>query len=104
MKTFEQLTEDQQTAALKKVTESLLSDISEGVIRFNDTLNEDDFQARIDRAFADMERLRTPWFTAERIMEDAVCRDRIESMARAAAEDSLYSEPNETVIAGIVTK
>jgi hypothetical protein len=67
MKTFKDLTPSQQSAALGKCRENLLEAIMEGALRFNDVLNHDDLQARIDKAGADCERLRTPWFIGEAI-------------------------------------
>lgn len=99
MKTFDQLTDTQRAAALAKATNDLLTAITEGAIRFNDTLNHDDLQARIDAAFAKADQMQTPWFAAEYIMD--TCRDDIEGMAQCDAEDSLYAEEGEHVIHGI---
>lgn len=100
MKRYEGLTEEQQKKALKVCTERLLAAICEGTIRFNDELNGDDLQARIEEAWADMERLQTPWFIGERIME--TCRDEIEGMAQYDAEEALYAETEERVIEGVL--
>lgn len=99
MKTFEQLDSTQQEKAIQKCTVRLLEAILEGGIRFNDQLNQDDLQARIDRAMAQAEKMKTPWFASEYVME--TCKDEIEGMARCDAEDALYSE-GENVIAGII--
>src|SRR3990167_1276314 len=99
MKRFDELTPEQQKAAVTKCVTGLLEAIAEGAIRFNDGLNGDDLQARIDAAWADMELLRTPWFIGERIME--TCRDDIEGMAQCEAEDALYPEPGERCLSGI---
>jgi hypothetical protein len=99
MKRYHELTHMQQRKAFDKCTAALLNDISEGM-RFNDALNGDNLQARIDRAFKDAELMRTPWFVGEYIMD--TCREDIEGMAQCTAEDALYSE-GEIVIAGIIT-
>lgn len=100
MKTFNELTPEQQTKAVGRATNRLLEAICEGAIRFNDKLNRDNLQKRIDKAWKEMERNRTPWFIGETIME--TCRDDIEGMARCEAEDAIYSEPGEHVIANMV--
>jgi hypothetical protein len=99
MKTFEQLTPEQQAKAVEKCLANLLEAICEGAIRFNDEANQDDLQKRIDAAFAKAEKMRTPWFAHEYILD--TCREDLEGMARCDAEDALYSEPGERVIRGI---
>lgn len=98
MKTFSQLTPEQQTEAIKRTTTDLLEAICEGAIRFNDNLNKDDLQKRIDAAAKKADAMQTPWFLPEIIME--TCRVEIEGMARCEAEDALYTE-GERVIHGI---
>lgn len=95
MRTFDKLTADEQTRAVKRETDSLLTAILEGAIRFDDKLNGDDLQARIDKAIAKAEDMRTPWFAGEYIMD--TCGDEIEGMARAEAdsEDVLYADEND---------
>jgi hypothetical protein len=100
MKTFDQLDSAEQEAAVRAATNSLLTAIVEGAIRFSDEKNGDDLQARIDAAQAKAEEMRTPWFAHEYVMD--TCREEVEGMARADAEEALYSEPGERVIAGIV--
>jgi hypothetical protein len=100
MKTYDQLTPEQQTKALDHQVERLLKDILENGIRFNDKLNEDNLQARIDKAIDRAEAMHTPWFAHEYIMD--TCREEIEGMAYVAAKESLYSEVNERIVKDIV--
>lgn len=100
MKKYDELTSEQKERALIKATSRLLSDIIEGSIRFNDETNGDNLQARIDAAILKAEKMYTPWFAHEYIME--TCKSEIEGMAQCDAEDSLYSEPDEIVISGII--
>jgi hypothetical protein len=99
MKTYQELSQEEQKRALEKCTQQLLESIVEGAIRFNDGLNHDNLQERIDKAWEKVERLHTPWFVGEAIME--TCRADIEGMAQCTAADSLYPEEGENVIAGI---
>jgi len=100
MKTYSDLTEEQRKKAVEKDVVSLLTEIIEGGIRFNDKINGDDLQARIDKAALKADQMKTPWFVHEYIME--TCREDIESMAVASAEDALYPELGEHVICGVV--
>ena len=99
MKKYTELTEKQQDAAKAKCLNNLLQNIIEGGIRFSDKLNDDDLQARIDKAGEKAEAMKTPWFVSEYIMD--TCKEDLEGLALAEAEDSLYSEENENVINGI---
>jgi hypothetical protein len=101
MKTYDQLTLEQQVDAFDRQVEMLLQDILENHIGFNDELNGDDLQARIDKAIDRAEAMRTPWFAHEYIMD--TCREEIEGMAQTAVEESLYSEGDEHVVKGIVS-
>ena len=99
MKTFEQLTEVEQSKAVEKCLCAILEDVVSGAIRFNDSLNKDTLQSRIDSAQEKAEKMQTPWFAHEYILD--TCREDLEGMARCDAEDALYSTPGERVISGI---
>lgn len=99
MKTFDQLNENQQKLAIEKALTSDLEAILNGYLRFNDELNGDNLQARIDAAIEKAEKMKTPWFAHEYIME--TCKDELEGMARCTAEDALYPEAGEFVIEGV---
>lgn len=116
MKTFEQLTYTEKESARARATDSLLGAIIEGRVRFNDRENKDGFQAAIDAAIEDAEKMQTPWFAGEYIMGARFkpCRGHIretdglwpvrewlQSMAWNDAEDALYPEPGEHVVPGI---
>lgn len=100
MKTYNKLTAQQRAAALEHAKTQILTDIIEGSIRFDDTKNGDNLQARIDTAWAKAEKMQTPWFVHEYIMD--TCSDDIASLATPIAEDALYSQRGETVIDGIL--
>jgi hypothetical protein len=100
MKTFEQLTDIEKEEAVRRATSKLLDAVCEGSVRFNDALNGDNLQARIDSAIAAANATQTPWYAPEYIMN--TCRADIESMAQCNAEDALYAEPGEFVEHGIV--
>jgi hypothetical protein len=101
MKKFDELTAEQQEAAVNKQIEGWLQDICDGAITFNDEANGDDLQERIDQAFADANAKRTPWFSHEYIME--TCENDIRRLAQQSAEDALYAEPDDPmVVRGII--
>ena len=99
MKSFEQLSDEQQAKAVERCLTELLTAVLEGGMRFSDEHNGDDLQARIDAAIARADDMRTPWFAHEYILD--TCRTELEGMARSEAEDALYAEPHERVIDGI---
>ena len=99
MKTFSQLTKEQQNKAVERQTNLILEDIVDG-FRFNDKASGNDLQKRIDAAFAKAEKMRTPWFSHEYVMD--TCREEVESFGRASAENALYAEPEEQVVSGII--
>lgn len=96
MRTYDELTSEEQSAATDKATDELLQAIVEGAVRFNDEANGDDLQARIDKAFAEAEAMQTPWFAGEYVMDAA--GDELRSMAQAGAEDALYPDKDERII------
>lgn len=76
MKTYEQLTEYEKVFVTECQTQKLLKGIIEGGIRFNDKLNGDDLQARLDKAINDADENETPWFAGEYILETCVPKPR----------------------------
>lgn len=98
MKKYDELTAEQQEKSVNVCLDRLLTSIVQGCVRFNDELNQDDLQQRIDAAIEESNKNQTPWFASEFIME--TCGDDLRGMAQCSAEDSLYSE-KEHVIFGI---
>ena len=96
MRTFDKLSIDEQEQAREKALTTVLQHVTEGAIRFNDKLNRDDLQKRIDAAWEKAESMQTPWFAHEYIMD--TCGDDLRSMALADAEDALYPDPSEHII------
>lgn len=110
MKHYQELTEDEQQAAVTHELDALLVAVIEGAVHFDDTKNGDTLQASIDAAGEAAEANRTPWFMGEYIMEaDFTDADGntesvevfLRAMAVTSAEDALYSGQGEHVIAGI---
>lgn len=100
MKTFDELGPEEQDRAVQYCLNRLLKAVTEGAIRFDDEINGDDLQARIELAGVRAEAMRTPWFAHECVME--AVGEELSGMARCEAEDSLYAEPTENVIAGVI--
>ena len=97
MRTFGQLIAPEQAAAVEYCLTDLLRAIIEGGMRFDDTKNGDGLQGRIDKAFAEAERMQTPWFAGEYIMEAA--GDDLRAMAQCDAEDTFYAADDDGPIA-----
>jgi hypothetical protein len=96
MKKFNELTKSQQKKALNFFLTDLLQNIAAGIIVFNDKANGDDLQARINAAGEEADRLQTPWFIGEIIMEK--CGKELTAMAQCTAEDHLYAEDHEKFV------
>lgn len=92
VRTFEQLSPDEQGWALGKSRVDLLRIIVEGGIRFEDQ----DLQGRIERALKEADRMQTPWFAHEYVMDEA--GDDIRAMAQAEAESRRYAPQGVYVI------
>lgn len=82
LRTYAELSPDEQSWALGRSTCDLLRFIVEGGLRFEDK----DLQGRIDRGIQTAHRMQTPWFAHEYVMGED-----IRVMARADAEDRLYA-------------
>lgn len=96
MRTYSELNETERATAVERAMGRLLAAICEGALRFNDELNGEDLQSRIDAGLARAEELRTPWFASEYVLDAA--RDELEAMARSDAEDCLYLDPDEMAV------
>lgn len=113
MKTFDELTEQEQERARNKALENLLGNLVEGV-RFSDELNHDTLQAAIDAACKKSQDMRTPWFASEYIMEATYTSeyaegpqsvgDTLRGMAECTAEDALFPELDEYIMDGIIQR
>ena len=106
MRTFEQLSEPEQGAAVDHCLALLLQEIIEGALRLNDDLNGDGLQAAIDAAIVKAGDMQTSWFAGEYIMEaryfpgkghdtedDGLwpVAETLRSMAQCDAEDTSYA-------------
>ena len=96
MKAYGQLMDKRKAEAVDYCLNRLLRGVIEGGIRFRDELNHNDLQAKIDKAREEAERMFTPWFVHEYIME--AVGEELRSMATADAEDALYADQGEDVI------
>jgi len=96
MLTYNQLNQEQKEKAFSYALGLMLQDISCGAIRFNDELNGNNLQERIDSALEKAEKMKTPWFSGEFIYES--CKEEIDSMVIVQVEESLYAEEHENVI------
>ena len=100
--TYDQLSGTLQAEARRRAEDALLTAICEG-LRFNDTLNGDDLQARIDAAMERADEMQTPWFAHEYVMD--TCAVELRGMAQCDAEDAAYDEPDDPrVISGIIQR
>jgi hypothetical protein len=88
--TFNQLNKKQQEYAINYFVANLLKAIVENGLRFNDKLNKDRLQQRIDKALLKADAMQTPWFSHEYVQDDKYIMERLNSMAQCDAEDAEY--------------
>ena len=93
MKKFDELTENQKNQVINNELGFLLEAIVTGVIRFNDEYNQNDLQARIDKAITKANEMETPWFAHEYIMD--TCEKELKEIAIALLQNCLFAEKNE---------
>ena len=89
MRTYQELTEDEKTRAREEALEEILTAITEGLYPVG-------MEARIEAAGRAAEKMQTPWFWTNYIMD--TCKDDLEAMAAEEAEQALYPEPGERII------
>ena len=94
IRTYGQLTPEEQVKAQDIALADLLRDILENGLSFDDARNGNDLQARIGAAWDKADKMQTPWFVSEYILDDKIVKDELESMARCQAWDSLYAAPD----------
>jgi len=98
MKRYKELTPTQQQRAVSTAKDDVLLDILEGNMYFYDELNNDDVQARIDAAVEKADKMQTPWFVSEYILNDEVVEGVLRGIAQQYAENAIYLEFDEIAI------
>lgn len=97
MKNYNELNKEEQKKAVSHFLNNLIEAICNG-LSFNDELNGDNLQQRINIALSKAEQNKTPWFASEYLMEDKKIKEALEGMAQCDAENSFYLEEYETAI------
>lgn len=92
MKTYQELSEKQKAQAFEAAINRLLTKICEGTVKFNDK----NVQSKIEDARNASERMHTPWFMHELVMEH--CKDEVQRAAKTDLERAFYREPGDVVI------
>lgn len=98
MRNFSQLSQEEKESAKEKVLIDLVSDLCEGFMF--DFLGP--FADKIEAAYNESERLQTPWFMGEMVIE-AIERHKlmkkvVEEYIQDIVEESFYPERNDCVI------
>ena len=96
MRNYNELTVDEQIKAQDIALNNLLKAIVEDNLRFNDKLNGDNLQVRVDKAIMNAEAMRTPWFVYGYIRD--TCEDDLRAMSICDAEDAIYLDEDEYAI------
>ena len=93
MRTYQELSEQEQARAREVALGLLVEAVASGAITFaRGTVLE----SKVAAGIAEAERLQTPWFAAEYVLER--CREELEGMSLCDAEDALYPGPDEHTI------
>jgi len=92
MKSYEQLTPEQQTKAQSACLDELL------VMVVNQPGSIPNLRAKIEAAWKKAEKMQTPWFVGEYIMD--TCGDRLKKIAGDTAKTSFYPELGEHITEG----
>lgn len=97
MRTYAELSEQEQARAREVALGNILQAVVEGDFAF---FSEDELgtelQAKIDAGIVEAERLQTPWFAGECIMER--CGPELTAMAGVDAEGAVYPGPEDYII------
>jgi hypothetical protein len=96
VKQFSDLTPKQQANAVAQEKTQFLRRLCEGEAEFSGELGD-----RVDLAKEEAERMQTPWFLGEIIMEDPMLADVVQAEAEEYARKSLYREDGEIVADGV---
>jgi|SRR3990167_1152140 len=94
MKTWTELTEEQQQKALDIRLKDLLCEVVEGSLRFRD--DEDTLQGDIDKAIDKANKMQTPWFASEYIMDSV--GNQLRDCVKSECEDAYFIEARDPVI------
>ena len=92
MKTFTDLSEKEQAIAIEVATIQLLGKICDGKVRFADPA----LQTKIETAAKDAERMKTPWFMHEFVIE--TCKEEVTRAAKIDAERAYYREQGDLIL------
>jgi len=93
MRRWNELTKDEKEKAQKKALETILMEVCEGILVFGAKVQE-----HLDKAIEEMERMQTPWFLAERLMEDEFLTSKFHKWASRLANLAFYPDPNENIL------
>ena len=101
MRTFEELDQAEKEQAFDLFTNKLLGELITGMFRFNPDIHGD-LQEAIDGAMEQAERLQTPWFAHEYIVDAEYSGgkviDTLRDMAKCDASEAFYLRGNEYAV------
>ncbi len=95
---YEDLTAIEKNQAVQNCLSQLLNSIMNGEIKFDDKQNGEPIQERIEAAAVKADKLETPWFITEIIMEDKWLAEKLTLIAQAEAEQALYPEIDQMIV------
>jgi hypothetical protein len=93
MKRYNDLTDKQKERAIDQAMDSFLNYMIDGTLFLMEAE-----ALLLKQCWDDMERLQTPWFIKERVMEESGLKNIIVDYAKADAEKAFYPEVEESII------
>lgn len=93
MKTYDELKPEQQVKACEKALAKILEKICDGSAVFP---GNPDMQRKIEATAIAAERMKTPWFMHEFVLDS--CKVELETFARNYARAAFYREPGDLVL------
>ena len=93
MRTYHELNDAEKGQAVQIALNKLLGDLLRYGHGYCDLSHDTDLCTRIDAAIAQAERMQTPWFAHEYILD--TCRDDLTQVALGHAVEAVYLDPDE---------
>lgn len=98
MKSYRDLSKDQQTKACEFFFCIWLQNVAANTIRFGGSAEMDTLQEQIEKACLRAEAAQTPWFAHEYLQDDDVIVHNLRKLATADALEAFYMESGERCV------
>lgn len=93
MKRYNQLSLKEKKVVQIEALNTTLEDIYEDTLFFDTKTQE-----HINKAIEEMERMKTPWFLSERLMEDEFLANKFKKWALVLTREAFYPKIEENIL------